>query len=326
MRHSFDNLQKFSFVPADASHYRLIADFLTATRGPEDHIRFLLEDMLKPDSDQKIVHVNLMALLSGEVVGFLYCVLFPGYHDSGGGLTVEPQFRKMGLARHFFEIREEIVRQHNIGVIKGIVTSWNVPIFKKLGHVKAGLWHISGCGFGGVKAGAASLKSSGVRPAVDSDLEALEKFLLKSDHYNSCDRMYVEDLTWYPLDGLWLADFIKQGKVLLSEDGSGIRGWAIINKKSLINPFPDGSFPIMEIGYFDGDWTAILDFIRENYRPDFLRIYSANGIPLKCLPAEIKMGYPSKFNNLYGELRHLKLSAERLFFSPVMIMQKIISN
>jgi hypothetical protein len=278
-----------------------------------------LEGLLKPDSDPKIVRLNILAL-KGEIVGYLYCVLFPGYHDCGGGLTVDPRFRKMGLARHFFEIREEIVRQHNIGVIKGIVVPWNIPIFNKLGHVKAGLWYISGCGFGGIKAGAVGLKSSGVRPAVDSDLEGLEKFLSGSAYYISCDRMYVEDLTWYPFDRSWLSDFIRQGKVLLSEDASGIRGFAIINKKSLINPFPDGSFSIMEIGYFDGDWTVILDFIRENYRPDFLRIYSAEGIP----PIRMEQKKASRFNDLFGGLKRLDFPEGKLFSVSVAMMQKTI--
>ncbi len=324
MSHLSDNLQKFSFVPADASHYEPLADFLIRSKGFEDHIRFLLSDLLKPADSQKIIHVNLMALLLGEVAGFAYLLLFPDFY-CWRGLAVDPKFMKLEVVRYLLEVIEKIALQHNVSIMRMAATTPSIiPVLKKLKYAEIRHWHIWGYKLSLVKT--AGPKSVSVREAVDSDLQNLEKFLSESSYYNFCDRMYAEDLIWYPLGSAWLKDLIKRGKVLLSEDGSGIRGLAIINKKSLIEPFVAGEFPVAEIGYLDGSQAAILDFVHQNYHPSFLRIYSAGDLPLNWLPVGVRNGCLANSRSLFRGLNLLELSDETLFFMPVIIMQKTISN
>ncbi len=314
-----DNLKKFSFIPAKPSHYRPLVDFLVDIRGSEDHIRFLLDGLLKAVDDPKVIHSNIMALLRGKIIALSCRIFFPGHYSWGCGLTVDPRFRKLGLARRLIEIGEGIARENNISQMRAALIKDNIPIFKKLGFSEAGLcWYILGCKLNQFKA--IDSKSLGVREAVASDFERLEKFLSNSGYFVLSKQMYAEDLNWYPLDHSWLGDLIKQGKVLLNEDDSGIRGLAIINKKSLINPFSDNSFSIMEAGYLDGDSAVILDFIRENYHPDFLRIYSADKIP----PVRTEEKCVLKFNDLFGGLKRLDFSEGKLFSTSVTLMQKII--
>jgi len=265
-----------------------------------------------------------MALIADKIVGFDSRIFFPNHYYWGSSVLVHPRFRKMGLAKRLIGIGEKMAAEFKINKIKTAVMFDNILIFKKMGFSALRPWHILGIKLDAGK----NIRSDfpGIREAVDSDLGRLEQFLSKSDYFILSNKMYAEDLIWYPLDKLWFSDLIKQGKVLLNEDKSGIKGLAVINKKSLINPFPGDSFSIVEIGYFDGDCVAILDFIQEKYCPDFLRIYSADGIPLEFLPAEIKNGYFVKFNSLFGGLSRLNPSEGKLYFTSVTLMQKVISN
>ncbi len=322
MFHLFDKFKKISFVPADASLCQPICDFLADVREPENYLLFVLGKLLNSANSQKIIYSNTVASIPGKIIGFDSRVLFPNHHYWGSALTVDRRFRRLGLARHLISIGEKIARENNINKIRTAVMFDNIPVFIKLGFNALRPWYI--LGFKPEAAKAIRSKSGGIREAVGSDIGRLERFLSKSDYFILSSEMYVEDLIWYPLDRLWLGDLIKERRVLLNEDKSDIRGMAIINKNSLINPFPDGSFSIIEIGYFDGDWTPILDFISENYQSDFMRVYSANGIPLKCLPAGVKNAYFSRFNDLFGGLNRMEMSEGKLFFTSIMLMQKLI--
>lgn len=308
--------RKVYFVDIGSKYHENLASFLKNNRDSGDYVCFLLNNLLNSSAPHKSIYNNALLSFFGKIIAFYYRVLFPAHYLWGGGLTVDSNFRKLGLARHLIKIDEEFARKNNINTIKTAVASFNIPIFKKMGFSEAGLWHIFVFKLNQVKV--ADSGNFTIREAVDTDIVNLEKFLSESKYYNSCGRMYAEDLTWYPLDYLWLDDFIKKGKVLLSEDDFGIRSLAIINKKSLINPFPDDNLSIMEIGYFDEDWMPVLNFIRQNYHPDFIRIYSAAGIPSVGIKGQRKV----QFNYLFGELWKMDFSGEELLFTPIIIMQK----
>lgn len=332
MRHLFKSLNKIKnpidyslvdFIEADPKYHSSLIDFFKNARGSENHLTFILENLLHQINSLKITH-NTILLAVGKIVGFVSHTVFSNHYLWGDGLTVDPLFRKFKLGTQLDKIGEEIARKNNLNQVKIAVTFNNIPILKKMGYSEKCLWYILGYTVNWENTN--NLKLAKVRGAVNSDLERIEQFLSTSDYFNISGGMYAEDLSWHPLDRLWLDDLIKKGKILLNDDESKIQGLAIVNKKSLINPFVKDDFSVMEVGYFDGDVAAILDFIKKNYRPNFLRIYSVDGIPLKCFPAEIKNGYFSRFIDLFGGLNRLHLSTERLFLTSIMIMQKTIKN
>ncbi len=330
MRHLFESFNKLKnpldsslvdFIEADLNYYSSLIDFLKNARGFENHLTFILENLLHQTNPLKITR-NTILLAVGKIIGFVSHTAFSDHYLWGDGLTVDPLFRKFKLGMQLDKIGEEIARKNNLNQVRIAVTFNNVPILKKMGYSEMCLWYI--LGYEVNLANTSDPKPTNAREAVNSDLERVERFLSMSDYFTISGGMYAKDLSWHPLDRLWLDDLIKKGKVLLSEDKSGIQSLAIINKKSLINPFVEDNFSVMEMGYFEGDITVIIEFIKKNYHPNFLRIYSADGIPLKYLPAEIKSGYFSRFNDLFGGLNRSHLSTEKLFLTSIMIMQKTI--
>lgn len=333
MRQFFENLEKlkiklpvdggkeFSFIRVDSSHYNFLLEFFKNNRGQYDSSVLTLKNLLDQNGGKRRIY-NIALLADGRIIGFRSYTVFPGHYVWVRGLTVDTHFRKLGWGTRLHEIGVEIALKNNLNTIRGAVVSHNIPMFEKWGYDKLQSWHIWTCKMDRSKSGNSDFSS--VVLADSADIEKLEKFLHKSSHYASSYQMYAEDLTWCPLDIPSLGDLIKDGRVFLNKYGAEIRGLAIFNRKSSINPFADGNFSVMEIGYFDRDWLAILDFIREKYHPGFIRIYSPNRAPLECLPAKMKESYFLLLRDLSSG--KIDDSIRRLLIPPFTLVQKRINS